>query len=54
MIFEYFKKLFSKWLSKFSVITGICGFVAFYSGYDPSNMVAKFIINNLLHVSLLF
>lgn len=54
MIFEYFKKLFSKWLSKFSVITGICGFVAFYTGYDPSNMVAKFIINNLLHVSLLF
>ncbi|MDE4993523.1 hypothetical protein NAH09_04375 [Francisella tularensis subsp. holarctica] len=54
MIFEYFKKLFSKWLSKFSVITGICGFVAFYLGYDPSNMVAKFIINNLLHVSLLF
>ncbi|MFT4693214.1 MAG: hypothetical protein ACI8TE_000102 [Francisella sp.] len=54
MIFEYLKRLSRKSFSKFSVVIGICGFITFYLGYDPSSEVAKFIIDNLLYVSLLF
>jgi hypothetical protein len=55
VVIKYLKELSSKLFAKFSFITAICGFIAFYySKYDPSNIVAEFIINNFLYVFILF
>ena len=55
MIIKYLKELSNKLFAKFSLITVICGFIAFYySKYDPSNIVAEFVVSNFLYVFVLF